>query len=57
MLCAFRCPDSAGAVLCDNLCDQCMVVMLEQWIWEPDSTMMTQELALLVCCITGVEDK
>lgn len=32
-----------------------MVAMLEQWIREPDSTMTAQELALLVCRITGVD--
>lgn len=32
-----------------------MVAMLEQWIREPDSNMTAQELALLVCRITGAE--
>lgn len=34
-----------------------MVAMLEQWIREPDSGMTAQELALLVCRITGADEK
>ncbi len=33
-----------------------MVAMLEQWIREQDSGMTAQELARLVCRITGAEE-